>query len=114
MGPELTQRRVAELLTPDRVSSVSTLQPSLLRLKEQLRGIESSGHPSGDIQRTIALRGFLPQSLLARLDDIEDALNTFELELKWVEPRSSAAMCARWLTSRARAASTRCLLRRVH
>eukprot|EP00969_Alexandrium_andersonii_P054143 2383394-Alexandrium_andersonii.AAC.1 len=34
MGPVLTQRKVAELLTPDQVSSVSALQPALLRLKE--------------------------------------------------------------------------------
>eukprot|EP00969_Alexandrium_andersonii_P300633 13291163-Alexandrium_andersonii.AAC.1 len=52
---------------------------------EQLRDIESPGHPLGDAQRTSALRGLLPQPLLDRLDDIEDALNTVELKLKWVE-----------------------------
>eukprot|EP00969_Alexandrium_andersonii_P077796 3431588-Alexandrium_andersonii.AAC.1 len=75
MGPERAQRAVAELLAPDRVSSVSALQPALLRLKGQLRGIKSPGHLLDDAQRAIALRGLLPQPLLDRLGDIEDTLN---------------------------------------
>eukprot|EP00969_Alexandrium_andersonii_P258962 11450134-Alexandrium_andersonii.AAC.1 len=60
MGPELTQRAVAEVLTPDRANSASALQPALLRLKEQLRDIELPGRPLDDSQRAIALRGLLP------------------------------------------------------
>eukprot|EP00969_Alexandrium_andersonii_P115387 5102927-Alexandrium_andersonii.AAC.1 len=41
MGPMLKQRTAAELLTPDRATSVVTRQPALLRPKEQLRDIES-------------------------------------------------------------------------
>eukprot|EP00969_Alexandrium_andersonii_P045978 2017663-Alexandrium_andersonii.AAC.1 len=78
------QRAVAELLTPDCANSATALQPALLWLKGQLRGTESPGHPIDDAQHAIALQGLLPQPLLDRLDDIEDDLNAFELELKWV------------------------------
>eukprot|EP00969_Alexandrium_andersonii_P148090 6547186-Alexandrium_andersonii.AAC.1 len=101
MGLELTQRTVAEFLTPDRVSSVSALQPALLRPKEHVRDLESSGHPLGDAQRTVALKGLLPQALLDRLDDIKDALNAFELKLKWVE-RQVERDHARALTDKSR------------
>eukprot|EP00969_Alexandrium_andersonii_P047410 2079835-Alexandrium_andersonii.AAC.1 len=60
MGPELTQRAVAERLTPDRVSSVGAFQAALPRLKEQLWDIESPRHPVNDTQGTIAPRGLLP------------------------------------------------------
>ena len=85
VGPELVQRTVAELLTPERVSAMSELQPALLRLREQLRDVVAAGHPVDDLQRTIALRGILPKALLDRLDDLEDTLGTFDLKLKWVE-----------------------------
>eukprot|EP00969_Alexandrium_andersonii_P207508 9167341-Alexandrium_andersonii.AAC.1 len=53
MGPELSHRAVAELPTPDRTTSVVASQPALLRPKEQLRDIESTGHPIDDTQRAL-------------------------------------------------------------
>ena len=47
------------------------LQPALLRLKEQLRDITAAGHPIDATQKTIALRGLLPKTLLDRLDDLD-------------------------------------------
>eukprot|EP00969_Alexandrium_andersonii_P306250 13538091-Alexandrium_andersonii.AAC.1 len=111
MGPELAQRAVAELLTPDRVASATALQPALLRLKEQLRGIESPGSLLEDPQRAIGpLRrgGLSPQPLLDRPENIENAFNTLELELKRVE-RQVERDHLRTLTykSHARGASTK-------
>ena len=58
------------------------LQPALLRLKEQLRDVVVAGHPVDDIQRTIALRGIIPESLLGRRDDLEDIDITYEAKLR--------------------------------
>ena len=74
VGPELSQRTVAELPTPIRAATLTELQPALLRLKEQLRDVVAAGHPVDDTQRVIALRGLLPRPLLDRLGgDPKDA-----------------------------------------
>ena len=71
MAPELTQHTVVELLTPQRAATRADPQPALLRLGEQLRDTRAAGHPLGETQRVIALRGILPQTLLGRLGDLE-------------------------------------------
>ena len=50
-----------------------------------MRGIEASGQPVDETQRTIALRGIIPLDLLGRLDDLEDNLVSFDSKIRWVE-----------------------------
>ena len=85
IGPELVQRTVADLLTPERVQSPADLQPALISLKEQIREVTTAGHPLDDTQKEIALKGLLPKALLDRLDDLEETHTDFELKLRWVE-----------------------------
>ena len=58
VGPELLPLTIAELRAPERAAPVAELQPTLLRLAEQLRGFAAPGHPPGDTQRVVALGGF--------------------------------------------------------
>ena len=65
--------------------TVAELQPALLRLKDQLRGIEATGHTVDEALRTIALRGLVPKALLERMGDLEDSRATYDAKLRWVE-----------------------------
>ena len=85
IGPELVQRTVADLLTPERAQSPTDLQPALISLKEQIREVTTAGHPLDDTQKEIALKGLLPKALLDRLDDLEETHTSFELKMRWVE-----------------------------
>ena len=56
-------------------------------MKEQLRDVVVAGHPAGETQRVIALRGILPNCRVDGADDLEGLSPmhfTHDIQFEWI------------------------------